>query len=146
MKTFLFIFFVLMGLPFLHPFQEGFQGNSVFALSPMTSLKDHNALVKDLTGLMGQIDRQTIHTLKAKKWAGEEVTGPLFMPSDSIFENLNRSFTSLKSPSVDSCMSERYSRCSSSRSVSESRLRIPTIPFMGVLISWFIFARNSVFT
>ena len=38
----------------------------------------------------------------------------------------------------------RYSRWTSSRSVSRARSVIPITPFMGVLISWLMLARNSL--
>ena len=39
----------------------------------------------------------------------------------------------------------KYSRCSDVRSVSSVRSVIPIMPFIGVRISWLIFARNSLF-
>ena len=38
----------------------------------------------------------------------------------------------------------RYSRCSLSRSVASAISVMPMTPFMGVRISWLIFARNSL--
>jgi hypothetical protein len=40
----------------------------------------------------------------------------------------------------------RYSYCSGLRSVARASSVIPTIPFMGVRISWLILARNSLLT
>ena len=37
------------------------------------------------------------------------------------------------------------SRCSLVRSVSSRKLTMPMTPFMGVRISWLMFARNSLF-
>ena len=39
----------------------------------------------------------------------------------------------------------RYSDCSGSRSVSRVSSTIPITPFIGVRISWLMFARNSLF-
>jgi len=46
--------------------------------------------------------------------------------------------------SADNFAMFKYSRCSESRSVSRTNSVIPMIPFMGVRISWLMFAKNSL--
>ena len=63
----------------------------------------------------------------------------------SIFE---RSRISLRSPSKESAdvfTNSRSSRCSLVKSVASTSSVIPMMPFIGVRISWLMFARNSLF-
>ncbi len=62
----------------------------------------------------------------------------------SILEKSRRSFSRVRRVSADSFTMSRYSRCSSERVVSRANSVMPTMPFMGVRISWLIMARNSL--
>jgi hypothetical protein len=54
------------------------------------------------------------------------------------------SFRIDSSVAADTLTLSRYSRCSSSSGESRARSVIPMMPFIGVRISWLMFARNSL--
>ena len=60
----------------------------------------------------------------------------------SIFEKSSISLITDSSESPEVRITSTYSFCSSVNSVSRSNLVIPITPFIGVRISWLIFARN----
>ncbi len=64
---------------------------------------------------------------------------------DSIFEKSRMSLRILSSVSAEPRSVPIASRCSSVRSVSSTSSAIPMMPFIGVRISWLMFARNSLF-
>ena len=55
------------------------------------------------------------------------------------------SLMTVRSESADVRTMSRYSRCSGVRSVSRASSVMPTMPFIGVRISWLMLARNSLF-
>ncbi len=61
----------------------------------------------------------------------------------SIFEKSRMSLMISRSARPDTSMTSAYSRCSGVRPVSRRRRVIPITPFMGVRISWLMFATNS---
>ena len=61
----------------------------------------------------------------------------------SIFEKSRMSLMTVRSESPDRRTISAYSRCSAESFVSSNRLVMPTMPFMGVRISWLILATNS---
>ena len=63
----------------------------------------------------------------------------------SILEKSRMSLMTVSSVSALARIVSANSRCSASRLVSSSRLVMPITPFIGVRISWLIFARNSLF-
>ena len=54
------------------------------------------------------------------------------------------SLMTVSSASADDLTIRRYSRCSDVSSVSSTRSVMPMTPFIGVRISWLMFARNSL--
>ena len=63
----------------------------------------------------------------------------------SIFEMSRMSLRSVSSESADPLSASRYSRCSRVSVVSSTSSVMPITPFIGVRISWLMFARNSLF-
>ena len=63
---------------------------------------------------------------------------------DSTFEKSRMSLMMVSSESADLNTSSAYSRCSVVSSVSRRSSVMPTTPFIGVRISWLMFARNSL--
>ena len=63
----------------------------------------------------------------------------------SILEKSRISSISVSSASDDCFTSDRYSRCSALRSVSSASSVMPMMAFIGVRISWLMFARKSLF-
>ena len=63
---------------------------------------------------------------------------------DSIFEKSRMSLRIESSDSPDDRTVVRQSRCSAVSAVSSTSPVIPRMPFMGVRISWLMFARNSL--
>ena len=61
---------------------------------------------------------------------------------DSIFEKSRMSSMMASSASAECCTMSRYSRCSTVSVVSSARFVMPMMPFIGVRISWLMFARN----
>ena len=61
----------------------------------------------------------------------------------SILEKSKMSLIKVSSESADDFTRVRYSCCSGSKSVSRASSVMPMMPFMGVRISWLMFARNS---
>ncbi len=67
------------------------------------------------------------------------------MPA-SIFEKSRMSLITESNESADDLTSSRYSRCLFVSKVPSVSSVIPTIPFMGVRISWLILVKNSLLT
>ncbi len=74
----------------------------------------------------------------------KSITSKSILPA-SIFEKSRMSLMMVSRLSAEDRTVSAYSLCSSSRSVSSSSPVMPMTPFMGVRISWDMFARNSDF-
>ena len=75
---------------------------------------------------------------------GENGTASSSSLRDSIFEKSRMSFRIDNSVSADVRAVARLSRCSAVSSLSSTRSVMPMTPFIGVRISWLMFARNSL--